>query len=134
MLTISASPRSTTEAFPEASAHPATKISVARQGCTGCGSGCARSTVNELIVPGTFKGQIELSISLSEQLRVLVNSLLLPLFGFIIGTGFTHFTGATEWIVVSGGMLGLVIGLWSCRTKNWNTIEMNEVSIHEQLY
>ncbi|MFT7688922.1 MAG: positive regulator of sigma E activity [Candidatus Azotimanducaceae bacterium] len=70
---------------------------------------------------------LEFSISMASQLLLLLNSLLLPLIGFIIGAIIAEFFALTEVQQVLSSLIGLVVGIVFCRKFSLTKLNIKEV-------
>ena len=84
-----------------------------------------------MTVPGDYQSQIEVALSLRDQLVLLTNSLLLPLIGFIAGGSVSHYMQLGEVGTVAGAIVGLSAGVVMCNSQSHSRLKIKEVRIHE---
>ena len=68
-----------------------------------------------LTVPSAVGSQIELSISIKSQLWLLLNSLILPLIGFVFGAVLADYLFQNELLNLMYAVFGMAIGVLTCR-------------------
>jgi hypothetical protein len=107
------------------------RIKIESAACTGCGKGCIQKKVVIMTVPGEYQSQIELELSLRDQLVLLTNSLLLPLLGFIAGGSVSNTMQLGEFWTVAGAIVGLSAGVAMCRSQTVSRMKIKEVRINE---
>ncbi|MBD3649559.1 MAG: SoxR reducing system RseC family protein [Pseudomonadales bacterium] len=90
--------------------------------CGGC-DGC-RVRERQIRIPGRWEEQTELTFSMSTRdgVRLLTQSLVLPLIGFVLGAVVANSLQLSELLVIGGALAGLVTGIVSCRTQTFNSI------------
>ena len=84
-----------------------------------------------MTVPGDYRSQIEVTLSLRDQLVLLTNSLLLPLIGFIAGGGIFDYLQLGEVGTVSGAVAGLSAGVAMCKSQSYSRLKIKEVRTNE---
>lgn len=95
---------------------------VACSGCAGC------RTVERLVrIPGVWEKQTELTLSMStgDGIKLLIQSLVLPLFGFVSGALAASSLELGEPMVIGGALLGLMTGMVLCRKQSFNKIHID---------
>lgn len=84
-----------------------------------------------MTLPGDYRSQIEVTLSLRDQLVLLTNSLLLPLVGFIAGGSISEYMQLGEVGVVAGAVVGLSAGIAVCKSQSYSRLKIKEVRINE---
>jgi positive regulator of sigma E activity len=112
------------------------RIKIESAACAGCGKGCSQKRFIQkkaviMTVPGEYQSQIEVSLSLRDQLVLLTNSLLLPLLGFIAGGSVSNTMQLGEFWTVAGVIVGLSAGVAMCRSQAVSRMKIKEVRINE---
>ena len=67
--------------------------------------------------------EIEVRITLKTQMSLLVNSLLLPLTGFLFGSGIAAFFNPSDVVVMIGALTGFVSGVFLCKRGGFDLIQ-----------
>lgn len=98
--------------------------------CGGCTKGCFQDEAI-VVLPGDYGSEIEITLSLGDQLVVLTNTLLLPLAGFIVGAVICDYVQPYEIGVVAGALGGLAAGVGLCRTQSYTRLNFSEVRVNE---
>jgi|TARA_B100001079_G_C16357097_1_gene491092 positive regulator of sigma E activity len=70
---------------------------------------------------------IALSLSLRGQCALLFNSLLLPLFGFVLGLVLASHLALSEPVSVLCSFAGLGVGMMSCRRFDEHQLNVSEI-------
>ena len=112
------------------------RIKIEPAACAGCSKGCLPKgdiQKNRVIVtvPGEYRSQIEVALSLRDQLVLLTNSLLLPLLGFIAGGTVSDYMQPGEFGTVAGAIVGFSFGVVMCRSQSYSRLKIKEVRINE---
>jgi hypothetical protein len=112
------------------------RIKIESAACAGCGKGCTQERFIQkkvviMTVPGEYQSQIVMALSLRDQLVLLTNSLLLPLFGFIAGGSVSNTMQLGEFGTVAGAIVCLFAGIAMCRSQTVSRIKIKEVRINE---
>jgi hypothetical protein len=122
------------------------RIKIEPAACAGCGKGCIQKGYIHkdyihkdyihkdmviMTVPGEYQSQIEVALSLRDQLVLLTNSLLLPLLGFIAGGSVSNTMQLGEFGTVAGAIVGLSAGVAMCRSQTVSRLKIKEVRINE---
>ena len=102
-------------------------------GCASCVKGCSLkySGRAEIEIPGEYHAAVELSLSLSNHLVLLLHSLLLPLMGFILGGIIVNAMQMGETLVIVGSVAGLLLGIMTCKVQSIERLKLIEVERHE---
>ena len=108
------------------------RIKIESAACAGCGKGCTQKRFIQkdmviMTVPGEYQSQIEVALSLRDQLVLLTNSLLLPLIGFIAGGSVSNYLQPSEFGTVAGAVVGLSAGVAMCRSQTYSRLKIKEV-------
>ena len=110
-------------------------IKIESAACAGCGKGCIQKCFQKdvviMTVPGEYQSQIELQLSLRDQLVLLTNSLLLPLIGFVTGGSISDYMQLGEVGTIVGAIVGLSAGVAMCKSQSYARLKINEVRINE---
>jgi positive regulator of sigma E activity len=104
--------------------------------CAGCRKGCIKNDFSQknmvvMTLPGDYRSQIEVTLSLRDQLVLLTNSLLLPLIGFIAGGSISDYMQLGEVGTVAGAIVGLSAGVAMCKSQSYSRLNIKEVRINE---
>lgn len=93
--------------------------------CGGC-SGC-RDMERQIRIPGIWEEEAELTLSMStvDGVKLLVQSLVLPLSGFLSGALAANSLQLGEPMVIGGALLGLLAGMALCRKQSFNKIQID---------
>ena len=84
-----------------------------------------------MTVPGEYQSQINVTLSLRDQLVLMTNSLLLPLIGFITGGSISDYMQLGEVGTVVGSIVGLSAGVAMCKSQPYARLKIKEVRINE---
>ena len=112
------------------------RIKIEPAACAGCRKGCLpkgyiQKDMVIMTVPGEYQSQIEVALSLRDQLVLLTNSLLLPLLGFIAGGTLSDYMQLGEFGTVAGAIAGFSAGVVMCRSQPYGRLKIKEVRINE---
>jgi positive regulator of sigma E activity len=107
------------------------RIQIGPVTCTGCRKGCVQNERVIMTLPGDYRSQIEVTLSLRDQLVLLTNSLLLPLIGFIAGGSISDYMQLGEFVTVVGAIVGLSAGIAVCKSQSYSRLKIKEVRINE---
>ena len=99
----------------------------AQDGCRSCPTGCGDKKKVTATFPGAYSSTVALSLSLNDQLVLLLHSLLLPLFGMILGSCIGEWIEASDLVVFSCAMVGLVVGIKCCRPQSLKRVKISEI-------
>ncbi len=103
-------------------------------GCASCVKGCSQKYSRnkaEIELPGEYNAAVELSLSLSNHLVLLLHSLLLPLMGFVLGGIIVNGMQMGETLVIVGSVAGLLLGIMTCKVQSFERLKLIEVERHE---
>ncbi|MFT5210852.1 MAG: hypothetical protein ACI9CE_002583 [Flavobacterium sp.] len=98
--------------------------------CLGCKQFCKKQiklSLHKSFLPSSSASHIEFSINMNSQLSLLLNSLLLPLLGFVLGAVVAESLGSAEVQVILCSMIGLIIGILLCRKISISCLKIKEV-------
>ncbi len=109
-------------------------LSVEQPACNACSSGCKNlvrlQLPSEVLDPScqpTIGTEIEVRMSLREQLSLLTHSLMLPMFGFVLGSCLAAWIDPSDLVVVLGATFGLLTGMFFCRRASFKALDFNPV-------
>jgi len=109
-------------------------LSVERAACGACRSGCKESVRLQLpsdvlessYLPAVGAG-IEVSMSLREQTNLLLNSLMLPMAGFVLGSCLATSIDPSDPVVVMGALVGFLAGVVVCKRASFKALRFKLV-------
>lgn len=104
-----------------------TRIQTSSAGCLGCNAHCDGSQI--VLLPGISsenRQSLKLSLGNFAFVRVVFNSLGLPLIGFVMGASIAHFLSGSDFVTFSGALTGLGLGALLCRRQTLDLIEIRE--------
>jgi len=109
-------------------------LSVERSACGACRSGCKESVRLQLpsdvlessYLPAVGAG-IEVSMSLREQTNLLLNSLMLPMAGFVLGSCLATWIDPSDPVVVMGALVGFLAGVVVCKRASFKALRFKPV-------
>jgi len=84
-----------------------------------------------MMLPPVEGSHVRLSMAPRDQWVLLVNTLLLPLCGFLAGTGITHLAFTNDLLTFAGALVGLGVGIAMCRRQSLESVVIEEVSSNE---
>ena len=94
--------------------------------CSSC-HGCAQSQEQQIQIPGLYSHEVELHLSLKDQVYALFHSLLLPL-GLAMGLAFIAETVLSSEIYgIISAVCGFSIGMLLCRQLRPSALRVKEV-------
>ncbi len=109
-------------------------LSVERSACGACSSGCKASMKLNLppdIVESSSEliagAAMEVRMSLREQLNLLLNSLMLPMAGFVLGSCLAAWIDPSDPVVVIGAVVGFVAGVFACKRASYSALSVKPV-------
>ena len=118
--------------------HAGIRVDFHNENCSSCPSGCSQKPVTTIALPcdppGHWAGEslqtgsrVEISMSLRSQAWLLLNSLLLPLVGFVSGAVIADQLTSNESIILVSSVFGMGIGIVLCRKFPDRLIRIKEV-------
>lgn len=96
-------------------------------GCSNCVKSCGVAKRVTATLPGNYPSSFELSLSLHDQLFLLLHSILFPLMGFVIGGSLGEWIGAGDLVVASCALVGLFVGTKLCKQQSADRLNINEI-------
>ncbi len=104
-----------------------TRVAVHPDGCQGCAISCGRADPVQISLPGEYEGEVELIMTPRDQFIVLMNSLMIPLGGFLAGVLAGYLPGFPWFVQVALSLAGMLIGVWLCKAQNFDRLKVKEV-------
>ena len=98
--------------------------------CLGCKQFCKKQvkfSLHKSFLPSDSASHIEFSINMNSQISLLLNSLILPLLGFVLGAVVAESLGYTEVQVILFSIIGLITGILLCRKISIYCLKIKEV-------
>lgn len=92
--------------------------------CRGCGLGRGSSLAR---LPGALDGAVSVSLRVPTLIRILCNSLLAPLAGFVTFAIAAAAIGADDMATMLASIAGFSIGLALCRRQPIDSLQIQEV-------
>jgi len=104
--------------------HPSRdEVHLTGAGCSGCSRHCSDRQL--VTLPGEFEqDSIKISLSGRVWVKLLVNSLYLPLAMFVILPWFASHMTTSAMVQGSVAVLGLALGIIGCRRMTFNDIKI----------
>jgi len=104
--------------------------------CTGCGRGCgsANASTTNLMIPANvfpplssidLDTKIEIEITGKDHLLLLVNSIILPVLGFVLGSFIAAWFNPSDPVVLCGAMTGFLVGMKLCSARGFGVFRAN---------
>ncbi|MCB1692010.1 MAG: hypothetical protein KDI19_04545 [Pseudomonadales bacterium] len=91
--------------------------------CVACASSCHAPVTVELPAGASSS----LSVSMQDQFRLSLHSLLMPLAGFLSGAALFNWWLPQDAFVLAGAALGFLAGVRLCRHEGWSRVHIEEV-------
>lgn len=101
-----------------------TIVRVERKGCASCARGCSEAVL--VTLPPLTSDVVALELSARDRLLAMVNSLFLPLAGFIAGAIVANVVTASEVHIIAGSLVGLAAGVAACRIQPFHKLKIIE--------
>ncbi len=95
--------------------------------CGTCSQACGAKQATKIYLPMRLEGEISVSVSRSNLLWMLLNTLLVPLFGFVLGAVVGNQAGMSELMTFVFSLVGLVTGIYLCRIYALDRLNVREV-------
>lgn len=92
----------------------------------GCSCNCRKVTTISL--PPVRGRKLNISMRPGDQCVLLVNTLIIPLCGFVAGASLAQWISANDLLAFAGAILGLGIGVVVCRRHSFDRVVIEEVS------
>lgn len=101
-------------------------------GCTSCSQMCRQSKSISIQLPASElpklsdSGQVELGMNTQLQMRILFNSILLPLIGFVLGAFLSDALQFNDFGALACSFAGLFIGIFLCRGFSYSNLLISD--------
>jgi len=109
-------------------------LSVERSACGTCRSGCKESVKLQLpsdVIESSclpaVGAAMEMTMSLREQMNLLLNSLMLPIAGFVLGSCLAAWLDPSDSVVVMGALVGFLAGVVVCKRASFRALSIKPV-------
>jgi positive regulator of sigma E activity len=108
-----------------------------KAGCSSCSQACRQSDSISIELPASElrkligSQQVELVMNTKMQMKLLVNSILLPLFGFVAGALVADFLHINDLAALGCSLVGLALGVLACRRFSYAHLQISDPSVLE---
>ena len=95
--------------------------------CGGCLKRCGARKSLTAILQGNYASSVEISLTFHNQMILLINSLLLPLLGFVLGGFVGQWIATNDMVVVGCAVIGLMLGVKVCKPQSQERLNICEI-------
>ncbi|MEJ6517046.1 MAG: SoxR reducing system RseC family protein [Pseudomonadales bacterium] len=110
-------------------------ITFPKAGCHSCAQTCRQSKSINIELPASElrklkdSQRVELVMNSSLQMKLMLNSILLPLFGFVTGALVSDSLQLNDFGAVTCSLIGLALGILACRRFSYSHLQISDPSV-----